>query len=275
MGSGLQKVLEWMGPMIEEQAGIVFNREVAPRTYHMGLRSPRITATARPGQFVMLRVTDGIDPLLRRPFSISRVETDGIFCLLYRVVGKGTEILSRSAKGRRLSVLGPLGSGFKLPPPEPRPLLVAGGMGIAPLIFLAQAIDKDSLAFLAGYRSAKEMIPAEKAGIGPKISIATDDGTAGHRGPVTELLKEHAAGPGEPRAIVFACGPSAMLKEIVNLTTQWRIPCQVSLETSMACGVGACQGCAIKASSGEEKPYYHVCQDGPVFDANAIDWKRL
>ena len=264
-----------MGPMIEEEAGIVFNREVAPKTYHMGLRSPRIAAAARPGQFVMLRVTDGIDPLLRRPFSISRVETDGIFCLLYRIVGRGTAILSRSTKGRRLSVLGPLGSGFKLPPPEARSLLVAGGIGIAPLIFLAQAIDKDHLAFLAGYRSVKEIIPTEKAGIDTRISIATDDGTAGHRGPVTELLKEHAAGPGERGAIVFACGPLPMLKEIVTLTTLWRIPCQVSLEASMACGVGACQGCAIRASSEQKKPYYHVCQDGPVFDANVIDWKKL
>lgn len=261
--------------MFEEKAGIVFNKEVAHRTYYMGLRSPRIAGAVRPGQFVMLRVTDGIDPLLRRPFSICRVEGDGLFCILYRIVGKGTAIMSKTGEGERLSALGPLGRGFKLPPAGGRSLLVAGGIGIAPLIFLAQIIDKGDMAFLSGYRSAGEIVPTDQVGVGSGISIATDDGTAGHRGPVTELLKGHAEGAGEGRPIVFACGPLPMLKEVAALTTHWRIPCQVSLETSMACGVGACQGCSVRGSSGHEMLYHHVCQDGPVFDANALDWKSL
>jgi dihydroorotate dehydrogenase electron transfer subunit len=153
--------------------------------------------------------------------------------------------------------------------------LVAGGIGIAPLISLAQVVDKDHMAFLAGYRSATEIIPADQVYLDTKVSIATDDGTAGHRGPVTELLKVNVEKAGEGRAIVFACGPLPMLKAVAALTSKWNIPCQVSLETSMACGVGACQGCAVKSSSGQEKPYHHVCQDGPVFDADTVDWGRL
>jgi dihydroorotate dehydrogenase electron transfer subunit len=261
--------------MIEEDAGIVFNRQIADKTYHMGLESPLIAAAAKPGQFVMLRVFNGIDPLLRRPLSICRVGGGGIFYLLYRVVGRGTAIMSRAVQGERLSVLGPLGSGFKLPPPGDRSFLVAGGIGIAPLISLAQVVDKDHMAFLAGYRSATEIIPADQVYLDTKVSIATDDGTAGHRGPVTELLKVNVEKAGEGRAIVFACGPLPMLKAVAALTSKWNIPCQVSLETSMACGVGACQGCAVKSSSGQEKPYHHVCQDGPVFDADTVDWGRL
>ncbi len=262
--------------MIEEQAGIVFNREVVHKTYYMGLRSPRIAGTARPGQFVMLRVSDGVDPLLRRPFSVCRVEGDAVFGILYRVVGRGTAIMSRAHEGERLSVLGPLGRGFRLPTAGRRSLLVGGGIGIAPLIFLAITIVKGVRAFLAGYRSAGDVIPIERVGLGSKISIATDDGTAGHRGFVTELLKGYVEGAGEERdSVVYACGPLPMLKEVAALTTRRGIPCQVSLETSMACGVGACQGCSVRGSLGKGRPYHQVCQEGPVFDAEAVDWKDL
>lgn len=264
-----------MPPMIEERARIVFNREIANRTYYMGLRSPRIVAAARPGQFVMLRVTDGLEPLLRRPFSICRVERDRVFCLLYRVVGRGTAIMSRSGEGKDLSVLGPLGKGFELLPAGGRSLLVAGGIGIAPLIFLAPEIQKDNTVFLAGYRSAEDIIPMEEVGLEQGIAIATDDGSAGHRGPVTGLLKNYVKGAGIGWASVFACGPLPMLKEVAAFSTRRHIPCQVSIETSMACGVGACQGCSVKGASGHERPYHHVCQDGPVFDANAIDWNGI
>lgn len=261
--------------MIEETAEIIFNREVAKSTFHMGLRSPQIAAGARPGQFVMLRVTPGLDPLLRRPFSICRVEAPGIFHILYRIVGRGTSIMARAGKGERLSTLGPLGKGFNLPEPGDQSILVGGGIGVAPLIFLAQSIDPADMAFLAGYRSAGDIIPLRQVGLDSEISTATDDGTVGHRGPVTDLLKGLARRAREDRPVVFACGPLPMLREVAALTNSWEARCQVSLETSMACGLGACQGCSVRGSSGQGRAYHYVCRDGPVFEANALDWKGL
>ena len=261
--------------MIEEESEIVFNKEVANSTFYMGLRSPEIVAIARPGQFAMLRVTAGIDPLLRRPFSICGLHRDEIFYILYRIVGRGTELMSRASKGERLSVLGPLGKGFELPLHRGKSLLVAGGIGIAPLIFLAQTLDTDDATFLAGYRSANDIIPTEQVGLDLAISIATDDGTAGRGGTIIDLLKGYAPNIQEERPIVFACGPSPMLREVAALANHWRVPCQVSLETSMACGLGACQGCSVRGSSGQGRPYRLVCHDGPVFDVNDIDWKSI
>jgi dihydroorotate dehydrogenase electron transfer subunit len=154
--------------------------------------------------------------------------------------------------------------------------LVAGGIGIAPLIFLAQTIKPTNMAFMTGYRSANEILPMEKFSldtINPFIS--TDDGTVGHHGPVTELLENHLLSSVACPPMVFACGPTPMLKRVADLTIKQDIPCQVSQETAMACGLGACQGCAVRASSGQDRTYYHVCQDGPVFDAQKLDWKAL
>ncbi len=263
--------------MIEQDSEIIFNKRVASDTFFMGLRSPRIAADARPGQFVMIKVGQGIDPLLRRPFSICGVSEDDLVLILYRVVGRGTTIICDAREGELLSVLGPLGSGFERPQKGEKPILVAGGMGIAPLIFLATTMKPGSLTFLAGFSSGEEIAAADEIGLsGIYISISTDDGSAGHRGLVTELLKDRLAGfNGNINPVVFACGPLPMLKEVAAITLDKDIPCQVSLEASMACGLGACQGCAIRRSSEQAMAYYHVCQDGPVFDVNALDWEAL
>jgi len=241
----------------------------------MGLRSPEIVVKARPGQFVMIRVSPNTDPLLRRPFSICGTRGNDLFLILYKVVGKGTAILSNVRKGEKLSVLGPLGREFELPEPGRKSLLVSGGIGVAPLVFLAQAA-KNNLVFIAGYRSASEMVPMEQ--VCPSrtdISIATDDGTAGHPGFVTEILESHLAGSADDYPKIFACGPLPMLKRVAALTIDRDIPCQVSLEANMACGLGACQGCAVGASKDSDRTYYHVCQDGPVFDVHTLDWESL
>ena len=239
----------------------------------MGLWSREIVAGARPGQFVMIKAGLSADPLLRRPFSICAIQGNDVFCILYRVVGRGTKILSRVTEGNRLSVLGPLGRGFDFPKADQKPFIVAGGIGIAPLIFLAQAINSDNLTFMAGYRHKDEIVAMEKFSLsGMEINIATDDGTAGHHGPVTELLEARLDGPDEDRRVVFACGPLPMLERVADLTNDSCIPCQVSLETTMACGLGACLGCAVKAASKETDVYYHVCKDGPVFDVKTLYW---
>ena len=262
--------------MMEQDTEILFNMKVTTDTFVMGLRAPEIVAEARPGQFVMIQTRAGIDPLLRRPFSICGINGDDEFLVLYRVVGRGSAIMSRARKGDVLSVLGPLGRGFDLPQKGQKTLLVAGGIGIAPLIFFAQTNKNTDLVFMAGYSSVSEVVPKEQVGLGNmKVLIATDDGTTGHRGPVTELLESHLAGPCDNTPTVFTCGPLPMLKFIAFLTLDRDIPCQVSLESAMACGMGACQGCVAKSSSMKSQAYYHVCKDGPVFDVKALDWKNL
>lgn len=262
--------------MIEQDLEIVFNKRVAANTFIMGLRSSQIAAEARPGQFVMIKVGQGIDPLLRRPFSICGIRGDDLILIFYRVVGRGTAIMCDAREGESLSVLGPLGSGFEMPQKEEKPILVAGGMGIAPLIFLATTMEPGSFTFLAGFGSREEIVATDEIGLsGFDLSLSTDDGSAGHRGLVTELLENHLSGFNSGRLMVFACGPLPMLKEVAAIILDKDVPCQVSLEASMACGLGACQGCAIRRSSEQAIAYYHVCQDGPVFDVNALDWGAL
>ena len=262
--------------MIEQDTKIIFNKKLAPQTYLMALESPEVVSQTRPGQFVMIRVRPGIDPLLRRPFSICGTRGHNQFLILYKVVGRGTAFLSEAGEGEKLSMFGPLGKGFVLPKRACESVLVAGGIGIAPLIFLAQTMEPTNMTFMTGYRSANEILPMEKFRLDTvKTFISTDDGTAGHHGPVTELIENHLAGCVENPPMVFACGPTPMLKCVADLTIKRDIPCQVSQETAMACGLGACQGCAVRASSGQDRTYYNVCQDGPVFDAHKLDWKAL
>jgi dihydroorotate dehydrogenase electron transfer subunit len=264
--------------MFEHYAEIVFNKKIAPHTYLMGLSSPEVVAAAKPGQFVMIRVRAGIDPLLRRPFSIAGTKEGELLLILYRVVGKGTAIMAETREGERLSLLGPLGRGFNLPKRNQASLLVAGGIGIAPLFFLIQSMNSRSAHLMSGFGSADEIIGIDQLGDFPiDVSIATDDGTMGHGGPVTDLmeafLRDH--GPGKGALSIFTCGPEAMLKKVAAMSLESEIPCQASLEAAMACGVGACQGCAIKASAHEKRDYYHVCADGPVFPVQSIDWDSL
>lgn len=264
--------------MTEAPIELIFNKQVASNIFLMGLRSLSIAKTARPGQFVMIRVRDSIDPLLRRPFSICGVLDNDIVLILYRVVGHGTNLMVDLKTGQKLSVLGPLGYGFKLPKKDKTPVLIAGGMGIAPLFFLAQSLKRQDLIFMAGFSTSKEMVSGDLIGdIDLKMSISTDDGTEGHQGMVTDLLKAYLRKHHQIKDSLnlFACGPKPMLKAVTTIAAQEEVQCSVSLESDMACGLGACQGCAVRASSMKEREYLHVCKDGPVFSAEAIDWKTL
>jgi dihydroorotate dehydrogenase electron transfer subunit len=257
--------------IVEHRAEILSNDEVAPDTFLMRLRSPEIATRAAPGQFVMVRVGHGRDPLLRRPFSICGSRNEGTLLLLYRVVGKGTRILAETGTGRHLSLMGPLGHGFRAPGKGQSGLLVAGGMGLAPLVFLAGLPGEGRCTLLTGYRTATEIISLERIGAKElEVSIATEDGSAGHKGLVTELLEDELAGTGGET--VYTCGPMPMLRKVAALCLERGVDCQVSLESVMACGLGACQGCAVKAAPKEDRTYLHVCRDGPVFKASAIDW---
>ncbi len=260
--------------MFEHLTEIVSNERVTHDTWFMALRSANIAQAAKPGQFVMIRVRPGLDPLLRRPFSICGVKGD-LFLVLYRVVGKGTSLMTELRQGEKLQVLGPLGKSFAVPEKRTSPLMVGGGIGIAPLLFLRQFHSERESALLMGFRTAKDVISLRKiAGLETGSAVATDDGSQGHHGPVTDLLEEFLRRNSREVA-VFACGPKPMLKRVSETTKALRIPCEVSLEAHMACGLGACQGCAVKASASAGKSYWYACKEGPVFDAEAIDWESL
>ena len=263
--------------IFEERMDVIFNQEGAPGTFLMGLKSPEVGSAAVPGQFVMIQVGDAMDPLLRRPFSICGLGQGGEVFILYRVVGRGTALMAECRPGETLSVLGPLGRGFDLSEEHHRPLLVAGGIGVAPLLFLSQYLKRKEVAheLMVGVRTKEEIFfPDEILQPSEEVSIATDDGSQGHHGPVTDLLDIRLR-PQEKRTgavHLFTCGPEAMLRRVAETAAEKGIPCQVSLEAAMACGLGACLGCAVKGSEDADRPYLHVCKDGPVMPSRWVDW---
>jgi dihydroorotate dehydrogenase electron transfer subunit len=260
--------------MFELLTEIVSNERLTHDTWLMVLRSAEIAHAAKPGQFVMIRVGSGLDPFLRRPFSISGVAEDR-FHVLYRVVGKGTGLMTSLRDGERLWALGPLGKGFAAPEKSMHPLAVGGGIGIAPMVFLCQFFRDRKVTLVTGFRSAKDIIsPQRITGENTDFLTATDDGTKGHHGPVTDLLEELIRKK-PPEVAVYACGPKPMLRRVAETALALKIPCQVSLEAHMACGLGACQGCAVKGSARTGRTYFHVCKEGPVFAAEEIDWEAL
>jgi dihydroorotate dehydrogenase electron transfer subunit len=262
--------------MLDLDVDILFNDPIANHTFLMGLQAPEMIVQAAPGQFVMLRLGPAMDPLLRRPFSICGTLAPDVMLILYKVVGKGTSIMSKFEKGDRVTVLGPLGKRFSSPPKNRRVLLTAGGIGIAPLVYLAQQLKMHETILLAGSRCKSEAISLDRLGLGDcKVQLATDDGSAGYRGFVTDLLSDHLKSEKPESAVIYACGPEMMLKTTAGLAAAGRFSCEMSLEANMACGLGACQGCAVKATGHATTAYHLICRDGPIFDYQAIDWGHI
>jgi len=208
--------------------------------------------------------------LLRRPVSVHQVDKDRL-ALLFSVVGKGTEWLSKRSIGDKIDILGPLGNGFSINSGTKRLLLVAGGIGIAPIVFLAkEAIRRElSVTLLLGAQTKDCLYPQDLLSDDIELVIATDDGTSGRKGMVSELLPKFSNRCDQ----VFACGPSAMYRHIHNNNENFLKgnPAQISLEMRMGCGFGVCYGCTIKTKNGLNQ----VCQDGPVFDLDDILWDEL
>jgi dihydroorotate dehydrogenase electron transfer subunit len=259
---------------------VLDNPCVAPGHHLLKIGLPPGFATPAPGQFVMLRETGRQEPLLSRPLSVlgfNRCNGGAVLDLLYRVAGRGTALLSRLCEGDTLTLLGPLGRGFSLFPDRRRVLFVAGGVGVAPLIYLLQAGfplpegDMPSRRFYLGARSADLLAGLERLEGSCELDLCTDDGSRGYQGSVTDLLRRDLAACRAEETIIYACGPAPMLRSLSRLLEGHPIPCQVSLEERMACGLGACLGCtvAVFASSGE-KSYRRVCHDGPVFALGEI-----
>ncbi|MDN5347807.1 MAG: dihydroorotate dehydrogenase electron transfer subunit [Clostridia bacterium] len=264
-----------MSAGVEHIGLICSNVEIGPGAYLMEISLPEVALRARPGQFLHLRCGEGMEWLLRRPLSVHDVDKkSGRVSLLYQVVGKGTSWLAGQKPGINIDVLGPLGRGFSLPPCGGKALLVAGGVGIAPLFFLARELLGRGviLKFFLGARTRNLLLRLEALQrLGIEIEVATDDGSAGFSGPVTALLEKSI--PKEKPDIVFACGPRPMLAACAGLLAGHHIPGEFSLEERMACGLGACRGCAVPVRSPEGgATYENVCTCGPVFAAQEIIW---
>lgn len=254
---------------------VLGQEELAPGFYRLSFFSPEIADAAVPGQFLHVKVAPGLDPLLRRPLSVHAVNRrTGEVALLYRLAGRGTELLARKKKGDSLDVLGPLGRGFTLPGPGRHAAVVAGGAGIAPLFFLLQRLFEagNPAEVLLGARNSKMLLlEKEIRTLGFFVRVATDDGSAGYRGAVTELLAELLAQGGTE--MVYACGPVTMLAATARLLEEHSVDGQVSLEERMGCGVGACFSCACRVREGDgRKSYRRVCFEGPVFLAGEVVW---
>jgi dihydroorotate dehydrogenase electron transfer subunit len=269
--------------ILQRKLRILSNKKISGNYCKIILKDEIMTSSSCPGQFIEVKINNTTVPLLRRPFSIHRVRSKelgarSLIEVLYEVKGKGTKELSDKKSGEYLDVIGPLGNGFDLETPNSElrtPILIAGGMGVAPLVFVAETLKKfhphncQLPTVLIGART-KEQILCQKEfkHLGFNVKIATDDGSLGFKGRVTDLLEDLLSAISHQPSAIYACGPRQMLKELSRIAKVNNISAQISLEEHMACGIGACLGCVVKTASG----YKRVCKEGPVFDAREIIW---
>ncbi len=247
---------------------ITANCQVGPANHLLAFESPEIASIARPGQFVMVKCGAGNDMVLRRPFGIHQTRNSEVF-LYFASVGEGTRWLASLKTGDELDVLGPLGNFFTMRPGTRRLQLLAGGAGISPLVFLAvEALKQGRQVQIFQGAGSKDQLYVDLENFLPKnprlvIKTATDDGSAGRKGFVTQYLKEYA----DLADQICACGPPGMYAAMEEYKHLWKgNPCQVSLETRMGCGIGACFGCTINTKQGLKR----VCRNGPVFELEDV-----
>jgi dihydroorotate dehydrogenase electron transfer subunit len=263
--------------MKQALASVIANGEIADGVHVLRLEEPDQARDVQPGQFVHLRCGDptapSSDPWLRRPLSVLRSGSSplndlprGQYDVLYDVVGRGTTLFSRLRPGELVDVLGPLGQPFEIERRTARLLLVGGGVGIVPLVALAEAAlqRKVAVALLAGFRSSRKVFPARLLPADVEYVVATDDGTYGHHGFVTGLLPDYLAWADQ----ICACGPVPMLRQLARLGVAERVPTQIAMEEHMGCAVGVCLGCVVSTRRGLQR----VCRDGPVFALEDMGW---
>jgi len=263
--------------MLKDPAALIIRKRTWAGYVLFGLRSPRVARGAKPGQFLMVRVSGQPYPLLRRPLSIHARDEDTIEIFFARA-GLGTAILADKKTGETLDILGPLGKGFVLPraPKGKTFCLVGGGRGIAPLYFLAQELQAKGgrpRVFYGGKTKADLPLLGTFAARKVEVFVSTDNGSAGFPGLVTAMLEKELA-RSVPPAQVFACGPDPMMKRIAEIAAERQIPAQLSLESIMGCGIGACWGCVRKIRRGGEAEWIKICEDGPVFAGSEIVWEE-
>jgi dihydroorotate dehydrogenase electron transfer subunit len=259
---------------------VASNVEALPGTHLMWIETPNIACSALPGQFITVRCGDFT---LRRPLSIHQVSSREI-ALLFKVAGKGTLWLSQRQKGERIDILGPLGKGFSIEPGARNLLLVAGGIGIAPLVFVMHhASSQNQITLIHGARTAAQLYPFSSTGKkrsnlpalpkGVQFIPITEDGSMGKKGMATDILPDFLDWADQ----MYACGPADMYKAMAKMSLRAKQSnlklrkCQVSLEVRMGCGFGACYGCTINTKKGSKQ----VCRDGPVFKLDDIIWQEV
>jgi dihydroorotate dehydrogenase electron transfer subunit len=242
-------------------------RAVARNIFVLSLDAPAIAPVILPGQFLNLRIEPGSDPLLRRPFSVYRTEGERIE-IIFQVIGRGTGRLSLKRPGETLDALGPLGTPFGISGEEyETALLLGGGLGVAPLPLATEKLKTQAKAIVTflGARTRDALVRDYLE----NVRVATDDGSEGFLGTVVELLDASLAREQFRRPKIFACGPTPMLRSVAALAVRLNIPCEVSLEGPMGCGIGICQGCPVELE-GPTKQYALMCKDGPTFDVRRI-----
>jgi dihydroorotate dehydrogenase electron transfer subunit len=263
-------------------APVLWNRRLSPDYNVLALEAPEIASAAAPGQFVMVKPDHGLDPLLRRPFSVFEILRNpsgaptGITILSKRV-GISTERLYLAEPGARVQCLGPLGRPFTLPD-RGAVWMVAGGVGLAPFATVAETLAARGVALTLFYggRGAGDLFHLDHfERLGVRLVLATEDGTRGERGRVTVPLERAlAASTGDDRLLLQACGPEPMLAAVARLAARYDTPCEVSVERVMGCGLGGCYSCVVAVRSGD-RGSHHVrsCVAGPVFDASTLVWE--
>jgi dihydroorotate dehydrogenase electron transfer subunit len=259
-------------------ARVVENRTLARGNFVLRLALPddgAVLAAAEPGQFVMVRGEWGRDPLLPRAFSILRL-CDGGCELLVKAVGRGTRLMQLAGEGAPMTVLGPLGRAFPAPEPRFTDLMVAGGVGLAPLLWQAEVAARmapgrrPAIEMFYGARTAEDLVlVGDVERTGGRLHLTTEDGSRGLGGRVTRALDEFLEHGVPAGARILTCGPNAMMRAVVELARKHGVPCLVSVEGEMACGIGACLGCALPLTDGT-RPFAYACVDGPVFDAARV-----
>ncbi len=277
---------------------VLSNTEVARGIFLMRLHAPEIAAGVQPGQFVNVTVnangSDHIFPLLRRPFSVCQAHREaGWISILWKAIGPGTRLLTRRRPGNVLNLIGPLGKGYQLPQEKREVFLVGGGLGVAPLPLLAEAFHAHGISFevMLGARTAAELwghqefqprsgkIHLADGRAKTHLAIATDDGSAGHHGFVTEILAARLRKnpSGKSPAQIYACGPMPMLQRVAAICREAQAPAQIAVETMMGCGFGICMGCPVAPARGvaEFGRYLLACVDGPVFHADEICYESF
>jgi len=250
------------------RANVIANDEIIPGVYLLWLDCPGTTSQARPGQFVMVRCGEGAEYQLRRPLSIHQRDGNKL-ALLFSVVGRGTQWLSQCQISDKIDLLGALGNGYEIYPDSKNLLLVAGGIGIAPLVFMAnEAIKKGKeITLLLGAPAAGQLYPSKLLPAGARLVTATEDGSAGEKGMITDLLPDFTGDADQ----VFACGPLPMYRHMAAMPELKDKPVQISLEVRMGCGLGICYACTVKTRDGLRQ----ACKHGPIFDLDDILWEEM
>ncbi|MCP4051013.1 MAG: dihydroorotate dehydrogenase electron transfer subunit [bacterium] len=248
--------------IFQDSYEVVRNREVADGYFKMTLNADSIAASCRPGQFINLKVNDGMEPLLRKPFGIYDVNGSHI-SILYRVKGRGTALLSRYRQGDQINILGPLGNGVYVEPEDKKTAVIAGGVGLAALGLIAKGMPGNFDLFF-GVRNEREIIEQEKwQALANSVYISSDDGSAGEKGFITDLFARQV----DYYDRIYCCGPEIMMKKIYDLCSN-KAKTYFLLEEYMACGTGICMGCVCETRDG----YQRVCKEGPVFSGEQIKW---